>query len=451
MRGGAAASAGSSSSAPPARSARRRSTSSGTIATATRSSRSPPGATRSCSRRSATSSASRPTARAVCADDPDVLAELAAHPDADVVLNAVVGFAGLPATIAALAHGKRLALANKESLIAGGPGRRRRPVRAGEGEIVPVDSEHSALYQALRAGRAARGAAADPHRERWPVPRLHTRGARARHRRRRAQAPHVGHGREDHHRFVDAHEQGPRGDRGPRAVRGRLRPHRRGRAPAVGDPRNGRVHRRRDRSRSSRCPTCGSRSASRSGAPDRLDEAFGPIDWTTLSAAHLRAARRRCLPVPSARLRRRAGRRWRPRGAERRQRGRGRGVPRRADPVDGHRRRGRRSPRRAAPGTFRRSPTFSTQTGWRANVPPPQYNGWAKPRDPSAESRSAESRSAESRYRPVKDPLEESTVEVTGGAPPGSSSRSSSRSSRWRSSCPGAASRSRSSSGSCSW
>ena len=60
-----------------------------------------------------------------CADDPDALAELAAHPDADVVLNAVVGFAGLPATIAALEHGKRLALANKESLIAGGPGRRR--------------------------------------------------------------------------------------------------------------------------------------------------------------------------------------------------------------------------------------------------------------------------------------------------------------------------------------
>ncbi len=86
-----------------------------------------------------------------CAGDPDALAELAAHPDADVVLNAVVGFAGLPATIAALVNGKRLALANKESLIAGGP-----VVAAaralGAGEIVPVDSEHSALYQALRAG-----------------------------------------------------------------------------------------------------------------------------------------------------------------------------------------------------------------------------------------------------------------------------------------------------------
>ena len=84
-------------------------------------------------------------------DDPDALAELAAHPDADVVLNAVVGFAGLPVTITALEQGKRLALANKESLIAGGPVvnevRRR-----GGGEIVPVDSEHSALAQCLRGG-----------------------------------------------------------------------------------------------------------------------------------------------------------------------------------------------------------------------------------------------------------------------------------------------------------
>ena len=87
-----------------------------------------------------------------CADDPDALAALAGLADVDVVLNAVVGFAGLPATIGALEAGKRLALANKESLIAGGPvvsAARRR----GGGEIVPVDSEHSALYQALRGGR----------------------------------------------------------------------------------------------------------------------------------------------------------------------------------------------------------------------------------------------------------------------------------------------------------
>ncbi|MBM3674215.1 MAG: 1-deoxy-D-xylulose-5-phosphate reductoisomerase [Actinobacteria bacterium] len=94
-----------------------------------------------------------PRDRAVCAaGDPTALAALAALPEADVVLNAVVGFAGLPATLAALEHGKRLALANKESLIAGGPVVAK--VRAaGGGEIVPVDSEHSAVYQALRAGR----------------------------------------------------------------------------------------------------------------------------------------------------------------------------------------------------------------------------------------------------------------------------------------------------------
>jgi 1-deoxy-D-xylulose-5-phosphate reductoisomerase len=85
-----------------------------------------------------------------CADDPGALAELAAHPDADVVLNAVVGFAGLPATLAALEAGKRLALANKESLIAGGPVVAK--ARVAGGEIVPVDSEHSAIYQALRSG-----------------------------------------------------------------------------------------------------------------------------------------------------------------------------------------------------------------------------------------------------------------------------------------------------------
>jgi 1-deoxy-D-xylulose-5-phosphate reductoisomerase len=87
-----------------------------------------------------------------CADDADVLAELAAHPDADVVLNAVVGFAGLPATLAALEHGKRLALANKESLIAGGPVVAKARA-AGGGEIVPVDSEHCAVWQCLRSGR----------------------------------------------------------------------------------------------------------------------------------------------------------------------------------------------------------------------------------------------------------------------------------------------------------
>src|SRR5437899_2668152 len=89
-----------------------------------------------------------------CAGEPDVLAELASLDSADVVLNAVVGFAGLPATLAALRNGKRLALANKESLIAAGPVVAKARA-AGGGEIVPVDSEHSAVWQCLRAGRAS--------------------------------------------------------------------------------------------------------------------------------------------------------------------------------------------------------------------------------------------------------------------------------------------------------
>ncbi len=72
---------------------------------------------------------------------------------ADVVVNAVVGFAGLPVTLATLGRGKRLALANKESLIAAGPVVQ--PLRATPGaELVPVDSEHGALHQCLRSSIA---------------------------------------------------------------------------------------------------------------------------------------------------------------------------------------------------------------------------------------------------------------------------------------------------------
>ena len=71
----------------------------------------------------------------------------------DVVLNAVVGFAGLGVTVAALTKGKRLALANKESLIAGAP--LVQLVRYLDGaELVPVDSEHGAIFQCLACGPA---------------------------------------------------------------------------------------------------------------------------------------------------------------------------------------------------------------------------------------------------------------------------------------------------------
>src|SRR6266702_4583582 len=77
--------------------------------------------------------------------------ELLERAQPDVVLNAVVGFAGLAPTMWALEHGVTLALANKESLVAAGElaldARRR-----GRGELIPVDSEHSALFQCAQLG-----------------------------------------------------------------------------------------------------------------------------------------------------------------------------------------------------------------------------------------------------------------------------------------------------------
>jgi 1-deoxy-D-xylulose-5-phosphate reductoisomerase len=81
------------------------------------------------------------------------LVEAATRDDVDIVLNAVVGAAGLDATLAALEHGKRVALANKESLVMGGDLVSAAAARGG-GELVPVDSEHSAILQCI-AGRPA--------------------------------------------------------------------------------------------------------------------------------------------------------------------------------------------------------------------------------------------------------------------------------------------------------
>ena len=78
--------------------------------------------------------------------------EVAADPDVDVVLNSLVGAAGLRPTLAALEAGHRLALANKESLVAGGALVLSAAERGG-GEIVPIDSEHSAILQCLQGSR----------------------------------------------------------------------------------------------------------------------------------------------------------------------------------------------------------------------------------------------------------------------------------------------------------
>lgn len=106
----------------------------------------------------------------------ECLTEAAVREDVDIVVNAVVGAAGLDATLAALAEGKRVALANKESLVMAGALVREAALRGG-GELVPVDSEHSAILQCL-AGRGADEvrrlvltASGGPFRD-WPRDRL---------------------------------------------------------------------------------------------------------------------------------------------------------------------------------------------------------------------------------------------------------------------------------------
>ena len=82
----------------------------------------------------------------------DGLLEAAALPQADTVLTAVVGMVGLRPTLAAIAQGKRIALANKETLVCAGELVMEEAARCGA-QIVPVDSEHSALFQCLQGNR----------------------------------------------------------------------------------------------------------------------------------------------------------------------------------------------------------------------------------------------------------------------------------------------------------
>jgi 1-deoxy-D-xylulose-5-phosphate reductoisomerase len=89
----------------------------------------------------------RETAGREVSFDMDALVEAASISDVTVI-NGIVGSAGLRATLAALEAGNRVGLANKESLIAGGPVVKR-ALSSGTGELIPVDSEHSALYQCM--------------------------------------------------------------------------------------------------------------------------------------------------------------------------------------------------------------------------------------------------------------------------------------------------------------
>ena len=83
----------------------------------------------------------------------EAVAQVAAGGDTDVVVNALVGYAGLAPTVAALSKGKKLALANKESLVVGGEHVMRLSAEH-RAPILPVDSEHSAIFQCLQGERA---------------------------------------------------------------------------------------------------------------------------------------------------------------------------------------------------------------------------------------------------------------------------------------------------------
>lgn len=85
---------------------------------------------------------------------PDGIEKLASLPEADIVLNAIVGAAGLSASLGTVRMGKRLALANKESMVIGGELLNQLRKQTGA-EIIPVDSEHSAIWQALSSGKRA--------------------------------------------------------------------------------------------------------------------------------------------------------------------------------------------------------------------------------------------------------------------------------------------------------
>ena len=85
---------------------------------------------------------------------PDGLEQIVREPSVDVVLTAIVGSAGLRSTLAALEAGKRVALANKETLVVAGPLVMHLASRYGA-QLLPVDSEHSAVFQALQSGRRA--------------------------------------------------------------------------------------------------------------------------------------------------------------------------------------------------------------------------------------------------------------------------------------------------------
>ena len=136
---------------------------------------------------------------------PDAVIAMAGS-GADVVLNGITGSIGLEPSIAALQAGSQLALANKESVVAGGHLLFSAQVR--DKQINPVDSEHSAIWQSLRSGtHARRSVQARRHRFRRSVPRLEARPNDRHHAGTGLEPPHMDHGAGRDHQLVHADEQ----------------------------------------------------------------------------------------------------------------------------------------------------------------------------------------------------------------------------------------------------
>ena len=162
--------------------------------------------------------------------------QLLERSEPDVVLNAVVGFAGVRATLWALEQGVTLALANKESLVAAGE-LALAAQRAGGRPAPPGRQRALGAPPVPRGTRPASRRRDRPDRVRRAVPRPHARRSSTDvDRGGGARPPDVAHGPEDHDRLGDAREQGARADRGALAVRRAVRRDRGRRAPVVDRP-----------------------------------------------------------------------------------------------------------------------------------------------------------------------------------------------------------------------
>ena len=369
-------------SARPARSAIRRSTWSRAIPTASRSRRSRrerqlARSSRRCagvharaSRRCSTRDAARALARgaraatgfATARRSPGRKADSSAprrSPAADTVVAAIVGAAGLAPTLAAARAGKRILLANKEALVIGGAAFMA-AVDEGGGELLP-DRQRAQrdlpvpAARATRAIRRPRGRAAHPaHRVGRTVPDARAGRALATVTPEEACAhPELGDGPQDQRRFGDDDEQGPRGDRGALAVRRR----RARRIEVVIHPQSV-IHSLVEyvdgsRARATRrIPTCARRSPRRSRVPTASTRASRRSSSRARRRSRSSRRTRARFPCLAARLRGARRRRHGAGGPQRRQRDRGRRVPRRRHPLHRHRaglRRGARSAARAAP------------------------------------------------------------------------------------------------------